>query len=305
MAIDKAIDSAVLDSNLTAVANAIRAKGGTSDPLAFPDGFVSAVEAIQAGGGGDDNYKALIEKTLVDVVIPNGVTKITPYTFYSKDTSSVIKSITFPDGIEEIGDYAFYYCRDAVITSLPKTLKKIGSSAFYYCEKTGELKSLPSGLTYIGSYAFRDARLGLLTELPDGLTTIETYTFYGTGIALTTFPPNVTKVGTHAFTYAKNTFTELPEGLLTIGSNAFEQNKSLTEITLPSTLTSMDWAAFSGCSALTKVTFKGTPKSIYKSFTGNSQALTINVPWSEGEVADAPWGATNATINYNYTSGEG
>ena len=28
---------------------------------------------------------------------------------------------------------------------------------------------------------------------------------------------------------------------------------------------------------------------------------TINVPWSEGEVAGAPWGATGATINYNYT----
>lgn len=28
---------------------------------------------------------------------------------------------------------------------------------------------------------------------------------------------------------------------------------------------------------------------------------TINVPWAEGEVANAPWGATNAAINYNYT----
>jgi hypothetical protein len=25
------------------------------------------------------------------------------------------------------------------------------------------------------------------------------------------------------------------------------------------------------------------------------------VPWAEGAVANAPWGATNATINYNYT----
>lgn len=52
MAIDKAIDSAVLDANLTAVADAIRAKGGTTDPLSFPTGFVNAVAAIQTGGGG-------------------------------------------------------------------------------------------------------------------------------------------------------------------------------------------------------------------------------------------------------------
>ena len=44
-------DYVVRDTQLTSVADAIRAKGGTSDPLAFPDGFVSAVEAIPIGGG--------------------------------------------------------------------------------------------------------------------------------------------------------------------------------------------------------------------------------------------------------------
>ena len=46
MALDKLVDSAALDANLTSVANAIRAKGGTSGPMAFPTGFVSAVNAI-------------------------------------------------------------------------------------------------------------------------------------------------------------------------------------------------------------------------------------------------------------------
>ena len=41
----------VEDASLTSVADAIRAKGGTSEALSFPDGFVSAVEGIQAGGG--------------------------------------------------------------------------------------------------------------------------------------------------------------------------------------------------------------------------------------------------------------
>ena len=39
-------------SDLVSVANAIRTKSGTSETLEFPDGFVSAVQAIQAGGGG-------------------------------------------------------------------------------------------------------------------------------------------------------------------------------------------------------------------------------------------------------------
>lgn len=38
-------------ADLTAVADAIRAKGGTSGALSFPGGFVDAVRAIETGGG--------------------------------------------------------------------------------------------------------------------------------------------------------------------------------------------------------------------------------------------------------------
>ena len=46
MAFDKIIDSAQLESDLTSVAAAIRAKGATAAPLSFPAGFVSAVNNI-------------------------------------------------------------------------------------------------------------------------------------------------------------------------------------------------------------------------------------------------------------------
>lgn len=51
MAYDKVVDSGVLNAGLTKIANAIRAKGGTSGQLAFPDGLAAAIAAIQAGGG--------------------------------------------------------------------------------------------------------------------------------------------------------------------------------------------------------------------------------------------------------------
>lgn len=38
-------------SELTSIANAIRAKGGTSAPLAYPDGFVTAIQSIDTTGG--------------------------------------------------------------------------------------------------------------------------------------------------------------------------------------------------------------------------------------------------------------
>ncbi len=52
MAYDKVVDSSVLNAGLTKIADAIRAKGGTSGQLAFPDGMAAAIEAIETGGGG-------------------------------------------------------------------------------------------------------------------------------------------------------------------------------------------------------------------------------------------------------------
>ena len=51
MALDKVVDSAVLDAQLTSIADAIRSKGGTTDQLTLA-GMVDAINAIQTGGGG-------------------------------------------------------------------------------------------------------------------------------------------------------------------------------------------------------------------------------------------------------------
>lgn len=73
---------------------------------------------------------------------------------------------------------------------------------------------------------------------------------------------------------------------------------------IPASVYSLGSYAFGGCTGLVEVTFEGTPKSWSNSpFYGCNNLLTINVPWAEGEVSGAPWGATNATINYNYTGG--
>lgn len=43
----------VEDTSLTTVADAIRTKGGTSEGLTFPDGFVSAIEMMSSGSSGE------------------------------------------------------------------------------------------------------------------------------------------------------------------------------------------------------------------------------------------------------------
>lgn len=69
---------------------------------------------------------------------------------------------------------------------------------------------------------------------------------------------------------------------------------------MPNSTISVGDRAFNGCSGLTSVIFEGKPNTIGKYTFYNCPNLTsISVHWAEGEVANAPWGATNATINYN------
>ena len=47
-------DYLTTDTELKSIADAIRTKGGTSETLSFPDGFVTAIEGIETGGGTSD-----------------------------------------------------------------------------------------------------------------------------------------------------------------------------------------------------------------------------------------------------------
>lgn len=67
MAKDKAVDSAVLDAGLTAIANAIREKTGGTDALAFPDAMVAAITGFETGGG-DTEIVTADDLALFDVV---------------------------------------------------------------------------------------------------------------------------------------------------------------------------------------------------------------------------------------------
>lgn len=122
-------------------------------------------------------------------------------------------------------------------------------------------------------------------------------------LALTSLPEGITEIGNAAFRFCNNlALTSLPAGITSIGGYAFGRCTNLALTSLPAGITSIGDFAFSECRNLTNIIFKGTPTSISSTTFDACRNLTvINVPWAEGEVAGAPWGATNATINYNYT----
>jgi hypothetical protein len=138
--------------------------------------------------------------------------------------------------------------------------------------------------------------------VPEGITKLRHYCFsYWDALESVTLPSTLVEIGASCFEYCSSlTAIELPEGLTGISLRAFEES-GLESIVIPAGVGSIGEYTFGWCYALTNVTFKGTPTSIdEETFKSCTQAMTINVPWAEGAVAGAPWGATNATINYNY-----
>lgn len=73
MAIDKAVDSAALEANLTTIANAIREKAGTSDALAFPVGFADAIAGIETGGGFNSDHADIAYGSFIPAESVEGV----------------------------------------------------------------------------------------------------------------------------------------------------------------------------------------------------------------------------------------
>ena len=93
----------------------------------------------------------------------------------------------------------------------------------------------------------------------------------------------------------------IPDGTVGIGSYAFYKCDNLSHVTIPATVKYIHSNAFLRCETLATVTFKGTPTTIASDAFAECVMTTFNVPWAEGEVANAQWGAYDATINYNYT----
>ena len=149
-----------------------------------------------------------------------------------------------------------------------------------------------------------DADGNLIGAKMYGYKKVRDYAFYGcSNLALTSLPEGLTSIGNGAFAGCTSlALTSLPAGVTSIGDGTFFGCSNLALTSLPAGVTSISNGAFVDCTSLTSITFKGTPTTIASSaFDGCTNLTDIKVPWAEGAVANAPWGATNATITYNYT----
>ena len=132
------------------IKDAINAKGGevTADtPLAD---YAQAIEDLPSGSDEwKNNFIALVDGSIQEIDIPEGTTKISPYSFFNKSLTRV----TIPSSVISIGEQAFYSGRDLLRNvQIANGLETIGTKAFGVAGFT--TIELPDSVKAIGDYAF-------------------------------------------------------------------------------------------------------------------------------------------------------
>ena len=184
MATYKVVDADKLNTGLKAVADSIRAKGGTTENLDFPTDFVSAVEDIETGSGAKEEQEKTVEITengTTEVVADEGKTlsKVTVNTNVAFegdigkpyiDTSKITSFSYFCNNNNAINDFLpqldtsngmsfgnmFYDCSN--LTTIPQLDTSNGTSfgnMFYRCSKL-ETVSLTTAKSNLATSTFQN-----------------------------------------------------------------------------------------------------------------------------------------------------
>lgn len=131
MATYKTVNADQLDADMTALANTIRTKGGTSGKLAWPAGYKAAVEAIETG----------VLYTTNDVITETG-----PWAYYNL---TQLVSVSFPELTTLNGGNEFQNCSNLSSVNFP-LVTNISTSCFAFCGKLTKV-TFPSVATILTS----------------------------------------------------------------------------------------------------------------------------------------------------------
>lgn len=230
--------------------------------------------------------------------------------------SKTTESLTFPEGFKSAVDSI----KNVGIILSDFTHLKDGNiiSNMYPLPTVADMRSLPYNYSdnwnyeNMFNYSFwncsRSAKNGYYTELhtiylPDWITGFgqNMFQYCGNLVNLIGDLSNVIRVYSQAF-FGCASLPELPymPNLTRIDNQACKNCKAFTKLVLPPKLTYFEQNVFWQCTGLTEVTFQCIPTTLPGNVFNECTNLTdIYCPWAEGEVANAPWGATNATIHYN------
>ena len=192
---------------------------------------------------------------LDEIVLNNGIETIGNSAFWNLKN---IKNITIPDSVTTIEDNAFNNCAALTDLVLPDSIVEIGGCAFSNCTSLDKV-TLPKNLASLGCDAFEYCNAEII--FPSSL-------------------KRIPELGNNAVRKV-----EIPEGVEVIGADAFWGCSNLTEISLPSTITSIESSAFLG----TGITLFNYPQNITNISNGafqNTNLTEFSVPEKVTEIDD-------------------
>ena len=326
MAFDKVVDSAVLDAGMKSVADAIRAKTGTTNLLAWPDGFKAAVEGIQTGGGGGTTS----DVTMKDV------------NFYDYD-GTLVASYTLAEA--------------QALTTLPDVPTHDGLTCQGWNWTLADIKALGRAVTVGAMYITDDGKTRIYIHLeegrtspklgccPNGTVTVDwgdgttPDTLTGTSVSTVKWTPtheygaagdyviklSVSGSVSFAGINSLNQYSyllryssgadlrnqvyqsalqkvEIGDGVTLISSFAFARCYSLSSITIPGSVTSIGGFAFQNCYSLLSITIPNGVTSIGNNAFQNCYSLSsITIPNSVTSIGNGAFNSCYGVRYYDFT----
>ena len=222
---------------------------------------------------------------LTSVTIPDSVLSIGASAFSG---CSGITSVTIPNSVLSIGASAFSGCSRLTSVTIPNSVLSIGASAFSGCSGITSV-TIPNSVTSIGDWAFSDCSGITSVTIPESVTSIGAYAFSDcSGLTSITIGNSVTSIGADAFSgcsglkgvyitdiekWCKISFKNDVANPLYYAHNLYLNNKLVTDLVIPESVTSIGAYAFSGCSGFTSVTIPDGVTSIGPSAFENCSGL--------------------------------
>ena len=181
---------------------------------------------------------------------------------------SVLTSVTIPSSVTSIDAWAFEGCSGLTSLIIPSSVTSIERSAFKDCSGLTSL-TIPSSVTEIGKSVFEGCSGLTSLIIPSSVTSIGGSAFKGcSGLTSLTIPSSVTEIGGAAFKGCGslvNLYYKIDEKIETYlryghlyinvecGIEYYLNDKKITSVAIPSTITELGRYAFQNCRDLTSV----------------------------------------------------